>query len=283
MINKLRKLIIIGMVSTSTLILTSVGASAEWKQDSKGWWYAEGNSYAKNNWKQIDGKWYYFDNNGYMLTNTNIGGYQIDNNGVWIQNTTTNTINNSNSNNINTNNINNGIIINGNVNIGNTTNNTSVIQQNNTTINNTSSNDVTNTKKTDLFPCWTIIDGKYYHIDKDENIDYDTTIDGYKIGADGAWVQDNSINPPNVVELPYGYKLQARQVIQKLQYQAKSDELRKESKEEKHKYRLQKIQELKDKIKDIDEHNYKNGEELKQKYENEIKEIELEDKNDYKE
>jgi endonuclease V-like protein UPF0215 family len=106
-------------------------------------------------------------------------------------------------------------------------------------------------------------------------------VDGYKIGEDGAWIQDNSITPPNAVDIPEGYKSQARPIIQRLQYQAKNNEIKEGIKEDKHKYRLQKIQELKDKIADIDKHNYKNGEELKQKYENEIKEIQLQDKNDY--
>lgn len=36
-----------------------------WKQDYKGWWYVEGDSYAIG-WRYIDNEWYYFHENGYM-------------------------------------------------------------------------------------------------------------------------------------------------------------------------------------------------------------------------
>ncbi|CUU51200.1 DUF4362 domain-containing protein [Clostridium beijerinckii] len=88
----------------SALTLNSIGASAQWKQDSKGWWNTEGSSWSIG-WRYIDGEWYYFDNNGYMKTgwildggkwyhlndsgemskNTTIDGYLVDSNGVWIQ------------------------------------------------------------------------------------------------------------------------------------------------------------------------------------------------------
>lgn len=107
----IRKLMALTIASMTVLGVTSISASAEWRQDSTGWWNAEGNSYSTG-WKQIDGKWYYFNSNGYMAHDTIVDGYKIDNNGVWIQNNTTNS-----------NNINNGIINNGGTSNNNITNN----------------------------------------------------------------------------------------------------------------------------------------------------------------
>lgn len=57
-------------------------ASAEWKQDSKGWWYSNGNSYYTG-WKLIDNNWYYFYSDGYMATNDKIGNYFVNSTGAW--------------------------------------------------------------------------------------------------------------------------------------------------------------------------------------------------------
>lgn len=62
----LKKMITMGLIATSLITVAPMKANAEWKKDSKGWWYAEGNSYLKNSWKEINGKWYYFDYDGYM-------------------------------------------------------------------------------------------------------------------------------------------------------------------------------------------------------------------------
>lgn len=72
----LKKIIVMGLITTSILGVTSIGASAEWKQDGTGYWYSNGSSYAKG-WNKINGWWYYFDNNGYMKT-----GWLYDN-GSW--------------------------------------------------------------------------------------------------------------------------------------------------------------------------------------------------------
>lgn len=77
MINKkIQKIISVGIIATTMLIPTM--ANAEWKQDSVGWWYTEGNSYIQNGWKLINNNWYYFDNNGYMKT-----GWIQDTSGKW--------------------------------------------------------------------------------------------------------------------------------------------------------------------------------------------------------
>lgn len=56
--------------------------SNSWKQNNKGWWYTEGNSYATG-WKLIDGNWYYFYSDGYMAKNTTINGYYLNSSGAW--------------------------------------------------------------------------------------------------------------------------------------------------------------------------------------------------------
>jgi hypothetical protein len=101
---KLTKIIVSSLIVALALALSPREASAEWKQDSNGWWNAEGSSWSIG-WKQIDGEWYYFDNNGYMKTgwiengskwyylyssgamanNTIIDGYSLDSDGVWSQ------------------------------------------------------------------------------------------------------------------------------------------------------------------------------------------------------
>jgi len=134
-----KKFIVMGIIASSISILPLTGASAEWKQDSKGWWNTEGSSWSVG-WKQIDSKWYYFGQDGYMAHDTIVDGYKIDNNGVWIQNNTvnnttetstnvSNTANSNNSSNTNlTNNIDNSTSSNSSV----TLNNTGVINANTT-------------------------------------------------------------------------------------------------------------------------------------------------------
>lgn len=80
---KLKKIILGSLVVTSMLALNSVGASAEWKKDNTGWWYTEGNSWAKG-WRLIDNKWYYFNTNGYMAHDTTIEGNTVNSNGEFV-------------------------------------------------------------------------------------------------------------------------------------------------------------------------------------------------------
>jgi hypothetical protein len=97
----IRKVLLNTLAAVSILAIMPIGAHAELKRDSNGWWNKEGNSYSIG-WKNIDGEWYYFDNNGYMKTgwiqsdnkwyylydcgtmarNTNING-NVDYEGVW--------------------------------------------------------------------------------------------------------------------------------------------------------------------------------------------------------
>lgn len=81
---QLTKLIACFLVAASVFVLKPMGADAQWKQDSNGWWNNEGHSCSKG-WKSLDGKWYYFGQDGYMVHDTTIDGYIIGADGVWIQ------------------------------------------------------------------------------------------------------------------------------------------------------------------------------------------------------
>lgn len=86
----LKKAIAVVLAATSIFALSATGASAAWRQDSRGWWNTEGNSYSKG-WRNIGGTWYHFDNNGYMKTGwlNNGGWYYFSPSGAmqtgWIQ------------------------------------------------------------------------------------------------------------------------------------------------------------------------------------------------------
>lgn len=73
---KLKKLVAAALTLTAVTAISPVAASAAWKQDAKGWWNTEGNSWSIG-WRQIDGVWYHFDSTGYMST-----GW-INDNGTW--------------------------------------------------------------------------------------------------------------------------------------------------------------------------------------------------------
>ena len=64
---KIKKVLLSTLVTVSVLVIMPIGAHAELKRDSNGWWNKDGDSYSID-WKNIDGEWYYFDNNGYMKT-----------------------------------------------------------------------------------------------------------------------------------------------------------------------------------------------------------------------
>ncbi|BCZ46276.1 hypothetical protein psyc5s11_23430 [Clostridium gelidum] len=101
---KLTKIIANSLLIVSALALNPMGASAQWKQDSNGWWNTEGNSWSVG-WRLIDGKWYYFEQDGYMKTgwikydgrlyylntdgsmahDTTIDGFTVGSDGKWNQ------------------------------------------------------------------------------------------------------------------------------------------------------------------------------------------------------
>jgi len=86
---KLVKVIASILAVVSIIALNPIGASAEWKKDTTGWWYTEDNSWATG-WKNIDGNWYYFYKKndsygltGYMAHDTIIDGCYLNHNGIW--------------------------------------------------------------------------------------------------------------------------------------------------------------------------------------------------------
>ena len=64
---KLKKLVAVALVAMTIATVSPVGASAAWRQDSKGWWNTEGNSWSTG-WRFIDNTWYDFGSDGYMKT-----------------------------------------------------------------------------------------------------------------------------------------------------------------------------------------------------------------------
>lgn len=85
-----KKLLLASITLMLVVTLNLTGAKADWRQNSTGWWYTEGHSYAKG-WKSINGNWYYFYNNGHMAKDTTIDGYYLNSSGAWINNCNTNT------------------------------------------------------------------------------------------------------------------------------------------------------------------------------------------------
>lgn len=83
------KRLLAGVITFITLLaITPVAAHAEWRQDSTGWWYTEGNSFATG-WKSIDGNWYYFRSDGYMAHDCFVGSYYLNSSGAWTTNVPT--------------------------------------------------------------------------------------------------------------------------------------------------------------------------------------------------
>lgn len=78
----IKKIVAASMTMMSLLLINPITANAAWRQNSVGWWYTEGNSYATG-WKNIDGNWYYFYSDGYMAHDTIIDGYYLNSAGAW--------------------------------------------------------------------------------------------------------------------------------------------------------------------------------------------------------
>jgi hypothetical protein len=81
-VKKLKKIVIGFLCGISILVIHPIGANAEWKQDSTGWWYANNNSWYTS-WKQINNQWYYFEQDGYMAHDTIIDNYYLNSDGIY--------------------------------------------------------------------------------------------------------------------------------------------------------------------------------------------------------
>ena len=64
---KLKKLVAAALTIATISAVSPMAASAAWKQDNRGWWNTEGNSYSIG-WRQLNGSWFHFDSVGYMST-----------------------------------------------------------------------------------------------------------------------------------------------------------------------------------------------------------------------
>lgn len=185
-----------------------------------------------NAWINTNGKWYYINPNGYMVRNVWVDNYYVDGSGAWIPNVTKDT--------------------------SVTGASTATTTNNNTYYNNTDTNSINTSKGTPennqwmkVFPCWVSIDGKDYYINKDMELEYNTTIDGYELGADGAWVEDDSVNEPKVTKVSSSIESLIRQAIQKQSYEAQVAQDRHEVKQEMIYTRQQKINELQVELKKL--------------------------------
>ena len=79
----INKIVAGSLTMISLMALSPISVHADWKKDSTGWWYTEGNSWATG-WRQINGAEYFFDNNGYMVEDKVVDGYYLNSSGVGI-------------------------------------------------------------------------------------------------------------------------------------------------------------------------------------------------------
>ena len=70
--NRFKKLLASFITVLSLIAINPVCANAEWKSNTTGWWYTEGNSQATG-WRNINGNWYYFYSDGYIKYKLSFG------------------------------------------------------------------------------------------------------------------------------------------------------------------------------------------------------------------
>lgn len=257
----------------------------QWAYKNGGWMCATPDLHQAyfNAWICTNGLWYYVGQDGYMAHDVFVNDYYVNQNGQWIvgakydgrgsviyPNTSPDTTSTATSNNSNTstttsntstgtantttstsdtqaaNNTNATSSTFGSMN--NTQTNTSTNSDTNISNNNTNNSNQTINDITKMFPCWVLIDGKYYYIDKDMRLLYNTTINGYVLGYDGAWVEDDTMDKPTTSKISKYVELLLRQTIQTQSYAADAEKGKQEAKTRMTYIRQQKINELQDKI-----------------------------------
>lgn len=134
-------------------------APVNWQKDDKGWWVRNNDgSYPKNEWKQINNNWYFFNGEGYMAT-----GWVAVNDAWYYMDAAEGS--------------NNGIMSTG-------------WKLLNDTWYFLSQEAGANSGK--MLAGWQLINGKWYYFSTEAGANYgkmlaNTVVDGYALGADGAW------------------------------------------------------------------------------------------------
>lgn len=193
-----------------------------------------------NTWICTNGKWYYVNSGGWMVKDVWVNDYYVDNNGAWIPEATKD------------------VSMTGGISAANTA--TTNINANTSTVTNSTSNNVSSNRTNETnaeevikdlkknFPCWLLVNEKYYYFNENMELEYNTTINGYIIGADGAWIADNTMSNPNVTQISDSLELLVRQVIQKQAQDAITAQGKLEAKQRMQFIRQQQINELQAKI-----------------------------------
>lgn len=239
---KLTKAIIGILATTSILIFNPLQAKALDSQKGQIWtahaksFYANGSQWVYQNgfwrcgtdvqpfanaWINTNGKWYYINPNGYMVSNVWVDNYYVDGSGAWIPNATKDTSGAGAS--------------------------TATATTNNKSIN-YSKGTAENDDWKNIFPCWLLVDGKYYYINENLGLVYGTTVDGYELDDSVAWIEDDSMNPPTITRVSSSIESLIRQAIQKQSYEAQVAQDRHEIKQEMIYTRQQQINELQAKL-----------------------------------
>lgn len=134
-------------------------APVNWQKDDKGWWVRNNDgSYPKNEWKQVNNNWYFFNGEGYMAT-----GWVAVNDAWYYMEATEGS--------------NSGIMTTG-------------WKLLNDTWYFLSQESGANSGK--MLSGWQLINGKWYYFSTEAGANYgkmlaNTVVDGYTLGADGAW------------------------------------------------------------------------------------------------
>jgi glucan-binding YG repeat protein/lysophospholipase L1-like esterase len=180
-------------------------AKTGWFAQNGTWYYFDGSGVMKTGWLAYNGKWYYFDKNGAMKTGwVSSGGkwYYLDSSGAmktgWLQYKNNKYYLNQS-----------GVMVTGWLKDGNNWYYfmTSGVMRtgwisvngvwyyfNSSGVMQTGLQDIAGKKyffnnNGSMFTGWKEIEGKWFYFNKDGSMAVNTVIDGYKLGADGAWIQ----------------------------------------------------------------------------------------------